>query len=85
MLNVQTGECHRLNDEDGFQDAPTWSADGKTLYYVQRQGNEMVLAAANVLTGQVTYIEASRQLAPGRVGYYGQGDWSVLLDYRPLD
>ena len=45
----------------------------------------MVLAAANVLTGQVTYIEVSRQLAPGRVGYYGQGDWSVLLDYRPLD
>jgi hypothetical protein len=83
LLNPKTGEHWRLNSADAFQDAPTWSDDGKILYYVQREGDSMVLMKANPYTGEGQVIEGTRRLAPRAVGYYGQSDWDDLLAYRP--
>ncbi|MCE7986322.1 MAG: hypothetical protein DYG89_34545 [Caldilinea sp. CFX5] len=83
LLNPTTGETHRLNDADALQDAPTWSEDGATLYYIQRDGAEVVLMAADPATGQATTIEASRQPLPDYIGYYGQGEWDQVLKYVP--
>jgi hypothetical protein len=82
LLNPKTREHHRLNQVDAFQDAPAWSDDGAVLYYVQREGNDMVLMAANPSTGQAQVIGGSRRPAPTGVGYYGQSNWDDLLAYR---
>jgi hypothetical protein len=82
LLNPKTHEHHRLNQVDAFQDAPVWSDDGATLYHVQREGNDMVLMAANPSTGQAQVIAGSRRPAPKGVGYYGQSNWDDLLAYR---
>ncbi len=83
LVDPVTGKSRRLNDTDAFQDAPVWSQDGQTVYYVQRQGNTLVLMGADPHTGQAQAIEASRRPAPQAVGYYGQSDWSHLRAYRP--
>ncbi|MFQ6059403.1 MAG: hypothetical protein ACE5MB_11065, partial [Anaerolineae bacterium] len=83
LLDPATGEHRRLNDVETFQDAPTWSADGAVLYYVQREGDTMALMAADPTTGQAQVIEGSQRPAPGAVGYYGQSRWDDLLAYRP--
>lgn len=83
LLNPASGKHWRLNDADAFQDAPTWSDDGTILYYVQREGDTMVLMAADPATGQAQIVEGSRWPAPGAVGYYGQSEWDYLLAYRP--
>jgi Tol biopolymer transport system component len=83
LLDPATGEHRRLNDAGDFQDAPAWSGDGETLYYVQREGETMVLMAADPATGRAEPVEASRRPAPRAVGYYGQSDWDDLLAYRP--
>ncbi|GEM_PF-947226 len=83
LLDPATGRHWRLNDTDTFQDASTWSDDGEVLYYVQREGDTMVLMAADPATGQAQVVEGSRWPAPGAVGYYGQSEWDYLLAYRP--
>jgi hypothetical protein len=83
LLDPATGQHWRLNDVDAFQDAPTWSKDGETVYYVQREEDTMALMAADPATGQAQVIEGSRRPAPGAVGYYGQSKWDDLLAYRP--
>lgn len=83
LLNPATGEQRRLNDGAAFQDAPVWSIDGKTLAYVQRDGEEIVLMVADPVTGQATAIEASRQPLPAAVGYYGQGEWDAVINQLP--
>lgn len=83
LLDPATGRHWRLNDVETFQDAPTWSDDGEILYYVQREGDTMVLMAANPATGQAQVVEGSSWPAPGAVGYYGQSKWDNLLAYRP--
>jgi len=83
LLDPATGKHWRLNDADAFQDAPTWSDDGETLYYVQREGDTMVLMAADPATGRAQVIEGSQRPAPRAVGYYGQSEWDDLLAYRP--
>ncbi len=83
LVNPATRERTRLNQVDAFQDAPVWSADGGTLYYVQRDGNEMALVAAAPATGQPKAIDDSRRPAPQVVGFYGQSRWDDLLGYRP--
>lgn len=82
LLDPQTGKHWRLNNVDAFQDAPAWSADGTVLYYVQREGDDMVLMAADPATGGGQVIDWSRRPAPGTVGYYGQSHWDDLLGYR---
>jgi hypothetical protein len=83
LVDPKTQVRHRLNQVDAFQDAPTWSDDGAVLYYVQRDGSDMLLMAANPGTGEAQAIEGSRQPAPHAVGYYGQSNWDDLLAYRP--
>ncbi|MCL4395067.1 MAG: hypothetical protein M1482_09750 [Chloroflexi bacterium] len=83
LLDPKTHAHHRLNQVDAFQDAPAWNHDGSTLYYVQRDGDDMVLMAANPATGEAQAIEGSRRPAPHAVGYYGQSNWDDLLAYRP--
>jgi hypothetical protein len=83
LLDPFSGRYGRLNDADAFQDAPTWSEDGEVLYYVQREGESMILMAGDPVTGRAQPIEESRRPAPEAVGYYGQSDWSDLLAYRP--
>lgn len=83
LLDPKSGAPHRLNDDDAFQDAPVWSEDGATLYYVQRDDTVIVLMAADPTTGQATPIETSRQPQPDTVGYYGQSDWEQLLQAIP--
>ena len=82
LLDLKTGRHWRLNRVDAFQDAPTWSDDGKILYYVQRDGDNMVLMAADPSTGEAQGIQGSRRPAPVGVGYYGQSNWEDLLAYR---
>ncbi len=83
LLDPAGGRHWRLNDVDAFQDDPTWSDDGETVYYVQREEDTMALMAADPATGQAQVIEDSRRPAPGAVGYYGQSKWDDLLAYRP--
>jgi hypothetical protein len=83
LLNPATRERIRLNTADTFQDAPAWNDDGSTLYYVQRDRSDIVLAATNPLTGTVRLVEESRRPAPQVVGYYGQSRWDDVLGYRP--
>lgn len=83
LLDWKTGKYRRLNSANLFQDAPVWSTDGNTLYYVQREGNQMVLVAADPATGRAQAIQGARQPAPRGVGYYGQSNWDDLLEYRP--
>ena len=76
---------------DAFQDAPTWSDDSEVLYYVQREGDTLVLMAADPstslragpATGQAQVIPGTRRPAPRAVGYYGQSNWDDLLAHRP--
>ena len=83
LLDPKSGEHHRFNDIDSFQDAPVWSDDGATLYYVQRDDAEIVLMAADPATSQATPIETTRQPLPDIVGYYGQSDWEQLRQAIP--
>lgn len=83
LLDPTSGDYHQLNDAESFQDAPVWSADGTTLYYVQRDGDEMLLMAADPTTGQGSAMENTRQPLPDMVGYYGQGEWEQLLKEIP--
>jgi hypothetical protein len=83
LLDWKTGQHWQLNSANTFQDAPTWSADGKTLYYVQREGDAMVLMAADPATGRAQAIPGAQQPVPSGVGYYGQSQWNDLLEYRP--
>lgn len=83
LLNPATSAHRRLNESDSFQDVPVWSDDEATLYYVQRDDTEVVLMAADPVTGQATPLEASRQPLPDYIGYYGQGEWEQWLTHRP--
>ncbi len=83
LLNPATRERIRVNNANTFQDAPVWSGDGATLYYVGRDGNDIVLAAGSPITGSVRIIQESRRPSPVVVGYYGQGQWDDVLAYRP--
>jgi hypothetical protein len=89
LLDPATGDYQRLNDVEGYQDAPVWSRDGEQLYHVQRdrETETLVLMVADPETGEAQPIEASRRPAPPdtRVGYYGQAAWDDVLGYLPDD
>lgn len=83
LLDADTGESRLLNDVDSFQDAPVWSADGTTLYYVQRMDDQLQLMAADPTTGDATPVEGASEPLPDLAGYYGKFDWSGLLQQVP--
>ena len=84
LLDPQSGEFKRLNSTDVYQDAPRWSVDGKTLYYVQIDNDQAVLMAADPANGEGQSQDGVQADLPDTAGYYGQVDWSSLfysLDY----
>lgn len=83
LLDPASGDHWRLNDADAFQDAPLWSEDGSTLYYVQKDGDQMVLMVADPETGEAEAVAGAQQPAPEMVGYYGQSAWDALLAFAP--
>lgn len=83
LLDPATGVSRRLNDASAFQDAPVWSDDGAVLYYVQNDGDAMVLMAADPSTGDAAPVPNVRIPIPEPFGYYGQTDWRELLERIP--
>lgn len=83
LLDPTTGQSRRLNTGETFQDAPLWSDDGITLYYVERQGNHLILMAADPASGQSQAVPGASLALPEWVGYYGQSDLDALLALRP--
>jgi Tol biopolymer transport system component len=83
LLDVQTGAYQRLNQLDAYQDAPRWSADGKTLYYVQMDGDQAQVMAAGPAGGRAEALAGCRAPLPATAGYYGQVDWSSLYAACP--
>jgi hypothetical protein len=72
-----------LNAVEAYQDAPRWSEDGKTLYYVQMDGDQAVLLAADPRTGEAQPLEGCQAPLPSGAGYYGQTDWTDLYESCP--
>jgi len=83
LLDPVTGATQRLNQVESYQDAPVWDETGQQLFYVQREGEEMVLMVADPKTGDATPVADARQPLPDTPGYYGQGEWTDLLLRRP--
>lgn len=83
LYEIATGQSRRLNADELFQDAPVWSEDGATLYYVQRLSDAMMLMAADPRTGTAQPVVGVEEPAPRGVGYYGQSDWESLLAQIP--
>jgi hypothetical protein len=78
LLDPKTNGSRRLDATDAFQDAPLWSDDGLTLYYVERHGDTLVLMASNLSTGEAAMVEDSERPLPEMVGYYGQSNWEEV-------
>jgi hypothetical protein len=78
LLDPINREYHRLNASEAFQDAPRWSVDGENLYYVQMDGNQALIMAADLETGEAQHLDGCWEPRPDRAGYYGQVDWSEL-------
>lgn len=89
LLDPATGQYHRLNQVETYQDAPVWSNDGRRLYYVQRNGETLNLMVADPITGQARPVPGASQPVdlkdPLRltVGYYGQFGREELLEKIP--
>lgn len=83
LLDVQSGAYQLLNQLDAYQDAPRWSADGKTLYYVQMGGSQAQIMAADPASGKAEALAGCRSPLPDIAGYYGQVDWSSLYAACP--
>ena len=97
LLDLTTGEYERLNEIETFQDGPTWSADGQTLCYAQRDGNEVLLVTVDpydaASRANPQPIPDSRRLLPNPDThlshpetpdmYYGHIDWSELSALCP--
>jgi Tol biopolymer transport system component len=89
LLDPVTGQYRRLNEIESYQDAPVWSSDGSQLFYVQRNGAELQLMAADPQTGQAEAIPDARQPVElndpyqPEVGYYGQFGRDELLAAIP--
>ncbi|NJN96875.1 MAG: hypothetical protein HC875_23630 [Anaerolineales bacterium] len=89
LLDPATDKYRRLNEVESYQDAPVWSEDGSTLYYVQRNGDMLEVMAADPATGQTETVPGRSQpvdapdLMGPLVGYYGQFGREELLADLP--
>lgn len=91
LLDPTTGQYHRLNQVESYQDAPVWHKDGSRLYYVERNGDELRLMVADPATGQAEPVpgvsqplELNDPMRPA-VGYYGQFGREELLTGIPAE
>lgn len=82
LLDPVTGQSRRLNRANSYQDAPAWTTDQK-LCYVQQAGDTVELMVADPATGQAEAVPGAGLPLPEMVGYYGQSDWSALLENCP--
>lgn len=82
LLDPVTGQSRRLNRANSYQDAPAWTNDQK-LCYVQRAGDKVELMVADPATGQADPVPGAGLPLPEMVGYYGQPDWTELLENCP--
>jgi hypothetical protein len=73
-------EYRLLKEADNFQDAPRWSTDSETLYFVQVEGEGVFVMKANRNSGKILPVEGCRAPRPSAAGYYGQVDWSDVYD-----
>ncbi len=89
LLDLSNNQYVPLNNNDTYQDAPRWSADGRTLYYVQLEGEQAQLMVADPSTGLAQAVPGCSAARPETGGYYGQVDWSQIYDnchmYRLLN
>ncbi len=97
LLDPSTGEHERLNEIDAFQDGPRWSADGQTLCYAQRDGDEVLLVTVDpydaASRANPQPIPDSRRLLPNPDThlshpetpdmYYGRIEWRELSALCP--
>jgi dipeptidyl aminopeptidase/acylaminoacyl peptidase len=83
LLDPQSGGYQQLNAAEAYQDAPRWSADGKTLYYVQMQGDQVLIMAADPASGEAQPLPGCQAARPSGAGYYGQVDWTDLYENCP--
>lgn len=83
LVDTQTGGYHRLNATEAYQDAPRWSAGGETLYYVQIDGEQAVVMAADPASGEAQPLPGCQAPLPSGAGYYGQSDWSGSYEACP--
>lgn len=82
LFDLAKQSLRPLNDAAQFQDAPHWSNDGHTLYYVQRNDDSIALAAADPSTGQWHLMGPTQGLQMINL-YYGQFYWERLFEYVP--
>lgn len=83
LLDPNTGEYRRLNTSETYQDAPRWGTDGRTLYYIQIEGDQAVLMAADPASGEAQPLPDCQSPLPSQAGYYGQLDWSDFFARCP--
>lgn len=85
LVDPVTGDFRRLTKSEAYEDAPRWSEDGKRLFFVQADGSQARLMAANLETGEVVAVQDCEMPMPPSAGYYGQADWFDLYDSCPAD
>ena len=78
LLNPKTGQHHRLNRVESYQDAPRWGGSEDELFYVERHADRVSLMVANPAAG-IGKMAANADAPADHVGYYGQADWDELL------
>jgi sugar lactone lactonase YvrE len=83
LMNPGNGVHTLLNAGDAFQDAPLWSDDAATLYYVQRQDQYLLLMAFDMSSAQAQPVPGAYEVLPETAGSFGQLDVEPLLSRRP--
>jgi Tol biopolymer transport system component len=83
LLDPHSNHPQRLNAVEAYQDAPHWGAGGKTLYYVQVDGDKATLMSADPQTGQAQPLPDCQAALPETAGFYGQVDWEALYAACP--
>lgn len=80
LLDPQNGKRGLLDpNASSFQDAPVWSHNGSLVYYIQREGDQMVVMVADLYAGAYSKLPDASMPISDVQSYYGQFDWSPLL------
>ena len=82
QLDPDTGIYQRLNSEEAYQDAPRWGKDGR-LYFVQSDQEQAKIMVVNPVSGPAQPLPGCQATRLTPAGYYGQVDWSFLMDACP--
>jgi hypothetical protein len=80
LIDPASKQYRLLKEVDNFQDAPRWSTDSETLYFVQVEGEGVFVMKADRDSGKILPVEGCRAPRPSAAGYYGQVDWSDFYD-----